>query len=159
MNFEETIKKIRKEKKLTQEEMANKLFVSRQAISNWENGKNLPDIEMIIMISKVFSLSLDELILGGKNMNDITKKLINDGSENKRTKMNLTLTIIGSILLLLGILCIIIKGLSVEYIDEEGFLHENFFLLPIGFLFIFSSIITFLSMGIKNIVYKIKHKR
>lgn len=48
MEFNEQIKRLRKENNLTQEEMAKKLNVTRQAISNWENNRNLPDFEMII---------------------------------------------------------------------------------------------------------------
>ena len=63
MEFNEQIKRLRKENNLTQEEMAKKLNVTRQAISNWENNRNLPDFEMIILIAKTFGVSLDELIL------------------------------------------------------------------------------------------------
>lgn len=48
MEFNEQIKCLREENNLTQEEMAKKLNVTRQAISNWENNRNLPDFEMII---------------------------------------------------------------------------------------------------------------
>ena len=48
MEFNEQIKRLRKENNLTQEEMAKKLNITRQAISNWENNRNLPDFEMII---------------------------------------------------------------------------------------------------------------
>ena len=61
MDFGKQIRQIRKDAKLTQEQMAAKLNVSRQAVSNWENNKNLPDLEMIITISRVFGLSLDQL--------------------------------------------------------------------------------------------------
>ncbi|MDY2627183.1 MAG: helix-turn-helix transcriptional regulator [Lachnospiraceae bacterium] len=61
MNFGAQIKKMRKERKLTQEQMAKELGVSRQAVSNWENDRNLPDIEMLILISRVFHISLDNL--------------------------------------------------------------------------------------------------
>lgn len=63
MEFNEQIKRLRKENNLTQEEMAKKLNVTRQALSNWENNRNLPDFEMIILIAKTFGVSLDELIL------------------------------------------------------------------------------------------------
>ena len=89
MNFGEQIKKIRAEKNLTQQKMADMLNVSRQAVSNWENDKNLPDIEMIINMSRAFNMTLDELVFGGKDMNNMTEKLINDGSENRRKNMNL----------------------------------------------------------------------
>ena len=56
MDFGEQIKRIRKDLVLTQEQMADKLGVSRQAVSNWENNRNLPDIEMLIeMILPRFS--------------------------------------------------------------------------------------------------------
>ncbi len=65
MDFGMQIKKIRTERKLTQAQMAEQLNVTRQAVSNWENNRNLPDIEMLILMSRVFQISLDELILGG----------------------------------------------------------------------------------------------
>ena len=63
MDFGKQIRQIRKDAKLTQEQMAAKLNVSRQAVSNWENNKNLPDLEMIITISRVFGLSPDQLMV------------------------------------------------------------------------------------------------
>lgn len=151
MDFSNKIKEIREKNNLTQEQMADKLHVSRQAVSNWENNKNYPDIGIIMDISKTFSISLDELI-----MNNVSKKLINDGSETRKAKMNMISIIIGSILILIGVICIVIKGLSVEYVDSEGFLHENFFLLPIGFLFLFSGFVTFFTIGLKEIIKRFK---
>lgn len=151
MDFSNKIKEIREKNNLTQEEMAEKLHVSRQAVSNWENNKNYPDIGIIMDISKTFSISLDELI-----MNNVSKKLIKDGSETRKAKMNMISIIIGSILILIGVICIVIKGLSVEYVDSEGFLHENFFLLPIGFLFLFSGFVTFFTIGLKEIIKRFK---
>lgn len=154
MDFGEQLRKVRTEKKLTQEQVASKLNVSRQAISNWENNKNLPDLEMVVSLSKTFDLSLDQLILGGRDKNNMTEKLIKDGSETRRAKMNLIAIIIGAVLLILGAACILIKAVSVEYIDAQGILHENFFLLPIGFLFMFSGLMTFAVTGLKNIIVK-----
>lgn len=154
MDFGKQIKQIRLDKNLTQEQMGIMLNVTRQSISNWENNKNLPDLELLVSMSKVFSLSLDQLILGGNDMNNLTEKLIKDGSETRRAKFNLILVIIGTALLCIGASCLIIKGMSVEYVDAQGILHENFFLLPIGFLFLFSGIATFCIVGIKNIIVR-----
>lgn len=118
-----------------------------------------PYLEMIVELSIVFDLSLDQLILGVKDMNNMTEKLIKDRSETRRAKMNLISVIIGAVLLFFGVTCILIKANSVEYIDSEGFLHENFFLLLIGFFFIFSGLVTFAVTGIKNIVAKFKIKK
>ena len=62
MDFNEQIKRLRKENNLTQEEMAKKLNVTRQAISNWENNRNLPDFEMIILIAETSGVPLDEIL-------------------------------------------------------------------------------------------------
>ena len=53
MDFSEQLKTIRKERGLTQERLANELMVSRQAMSNWKNNKNLPDLEMVVRIYKL----------------------------------------------------------------------------------------------------------
>ena len=87
MEFNEQIKRLRKENNLTQEEMAKKLNVTRQAISNWENNRNLPDFEMIILIAKTFGVSLDKLILEDKKMNKIEQILINDGKRTRAKKI------------------------------------------------------------------------
>ena len=68
MDFGKQIRQIRKDAKLTQEQMAAKLDVSRQAVSNWEDNKYLPDLEMIITISRVFGLSLDQLMVVSSNL-------------------------------------------------------------------------------------------
>ena len=59
---------------------------------------------------------------------------------------------------MMGIGCLVIKSLSVEYIDAQGMLHENFFLLPIGFLFIFSSLMTFIGLFIFKSLLIIKKR-
>ena len=113
MEFKDQIKEIRKKEGLTQEELALKLSVTRQAVSNWETGKNLLDIEILINISNVFNIFSDQLI--------------KDGSDTRRARYNMVMVIIGTFLLCIGVMMIVIKGLSVEYIDAEGFLHVLWF--------------------------------
>lgn len=148
MEFSDQIKNLRKQTGLTQDQFAEKLHVTRQAISNWENNRNLPDLEMLIQISQTFDISLDELILGDTQMNKMTEKLIKDTDEHRTAKFNMVSTIVGGFLMLIGFLCFIIKGLSVEYIDKNGILHENFFLLPIGYLFLFAGLIVIIVTAI-----------
>ena len=64
MEFSKQIKKYRAEANLSQEELANRVFVSRQTISNWENNKNYPDIKSLVLMSEIFQVSLDNLIKG-----------------------------------------------------------------------------------------------
>lgn len=141
MEFNEQIKKLRKENNLTQEQFASKINVIRQAVSNWENNRNLPDIETLIRIAGIFHVSLDQLITGGEDMNKMTEKLIKDGNEGRTAKMNLISSVIGCFLMILGMACILIKANSVEYIDAQGILHENFYLLPVGFLLMIAGFI------------------
>lgn len=58
------IRKLRKEKQMNQDELANLVHVTRQAVSAWEQGKNLPDIESLVELACVFEVTLDELIRG-----------------------------------------------------------------------------------------------
>ena len=62
MTIGERIKAYRKEKGLSQEQLAEALNVSRQAITKWESGKGLPDIENLIVLSRTFGVSLDEMV-------------------------------------------------------------------------------------------------
>lgn len=64
MKFEENLLKLRKQKGLSQEELANKIDVTRQTISKWENGTTIPDLEKLVKLSEVFEISTDELIKG-----------------------------------------------------------------------------------------------
>ncbi|WP_086313804.1 hypothetical protein A5821_001345 [Enterococcus sp. 7F3_DIV0205] len=159
MEFGDKIKELRTKNQLTQEKFAIRLNVTRQAVSNWENNRNLPDLELLILISTIFHISLDELILGGNNVNNMTEKLIKDGSKTRRAKLNMVTTLIGAFLLIFGFACIFIKANSVEYVDASGTLHENFYLLPIGFLFIFAGMIVFLVTGIKFINDSFRSKK
>ena len=63
----EFIKKLRKDNNLTQAELADKLGVTYQAVSKWENGKNIPDIAILQEISKIFDVNVDEIISGEKS--------------------------------------------------------------------------------------------
>ena len=63
MEFNNKLYELRKQKGLSQEELANRLNVSRQTISKWEVGESSPDMEKLVAISELFDISLDELVL------------------------------------------------------------------------------------------------
>lgn len=64
MELGQQLKSHRKELGISQDELAEKIFVSRQSISNWENNKTYPDIHTLLLLAETFSVSLDELIKG-----------------------------------------------------------------------------------------------
>lgn len=64
MELQNQIKKYRANMDLSQEELAEKVYVTRQTISNWENGKSYPDIHSLLLLSNLFGISLDQLIKG-----------------------------------------------------------------------------------------------
>ena len=69
------IKKFREQQKISQEELALKIFVSRQTISNWETNKSCPDIKSLITLSDIFNVSLDNFIKDDiKEMREVVEK-------------------------------------------------------------------------------------
>ena len=68
MELGKQIKKYRNEKELSQTALAERVFVSRQTISNWENDKSYPDIKSLVLLSEIFEISLDQLIKGDVDM-------------------------------------------------------------------------------------------
>ena len=66
MMFSEQVYRFRKEAKMTQEDLAEKCEVSRQAVAKWESGESIPDIYKIMQIARLFDISLDELVRGEK---------------------------------------------------------------------------------------------
>ena len=62
MEIGKQIRKYRMEAKLSQDELADKVYVTRQTISNWENDRNYPDIRSLVLLGSVFGISLELLI-------------------------------------------------------------------------------------------------
>lgn len=69
MEFKKKLYELRKQKGISQEELSEKLNVSRQTLSKWELGTSTPDMEKLIAISDYFEISLDELVLGKEKEN------------------------------------------------------------------------------------------
>ncbi|MBQ4570080.1 MAG: helix-turn-helix transcriptional regulator, partial [Bacilli bacterium] len=105
MKISERIKKYREENHITQQELADKLYVSKQAISKWENDKSLPDVSMYPTIASLLNITVDELMGNEANKNKLilSKKVI----------------IICSIIVCLILIFIIIMIINPSKISEE----------------------------------------
>ncbi len=89
MKISKTLKRLRTEKGITQEQLSEMLFISRQSVSSWENDRTQPDIEMLGRLSEIFEVSVEELIYGKKR---------NVSLETEKPDYNSTLIIVFSIL-------------------------------------------------------------
>ncbi len=81
------LKQKRKELGITQEELAQKLFVTEKAISRWETGRGTPDISLLIPLSEVLNIEISELLNGEENKNEV-EQLIEYEKINKSNKFN-----------------------------------------------------------------------
>ncbi len=98
MNLGETIYRLRTEKNLSQGDLAEKLGISRQSISKWENNSAVPELEKIIKLSEIFEVSLDELVKGEEPYRN-TKSVIEVSQEKSKETGFLPRKIAGTILL------------------------------------------------------------
>lgn len=112
MNIGERIKEARLNAGLTQEQAAEKIMVSRQTVSNWENGKSLPDIASILTMSDLYQISLDELLKGDPKMKEKVKKDTRDLVINRRLAFTA------------GIISLIVTFVYLSSIPVGGSFHD-----------------------------------
>ena len=152
MNTNEKIKEIRKISGMTQEELADKLGVSRQTISKWEKGLSTPDLEMAIQFCELFQISLDEFM----KEEHMDKKLsLEDIMKINKRNQRQTIILISSIIFtLVGLLAILfILGLraattNIEYILYRGFATGQFDNTTLDFTSVFIPAVLLVIIGI-----------
>ena len=100
------ISKHRREKGLTQEELAEKLGVSSQAVSKWENDQSCPDISLLPQLCKIFGISTDELLTGSndevrmlpaeqrKSLDELTLRIRVNSAAGDKVKVNLPMSLV-----------------------------------------------------------------
>ncbi|HEO1142770.1 TPA: helix-turn-helix domain-containing protein [Streptococcus agalactiae] len=94
MEIGQQIIRYRKQQALSQEELAEKVYVSRQSISNWENDKTYPDIHSLLLLSQIFQVSLDQLIKGDIEKMKYTITQVDKKNFERDTKVMVTLMIL-----------------------------------------------------------------
>ncbi len=115
MEFNNKLYELRKQKGFSQEELANRLNVSRQTISKWEVGESSPDMEKLVAISELFDISLDELVLNKATKKEETSEqvvkfdmysdfkehvLTEDNKKKAKKGLKIACIVIGAILLI-----------------------------------------------------------
>lgn len=112
MEINKKLKEARANCKLTQEQVAEKIMVSRQTVSNWENGKSLPDIVSLMYMSDLYQISLDELLKGDQRMKE---KMEKDADISKRNKR---------LILMTGIFVLVVAIIYLISICVGGAFHD-----------------------------------
>lgn len=119
MEIGKRLKEARMKTNLTQEQVAEELFLSRQTISNWENEKTYPDIISIIKLSDLYSISLDELLKGDQKMIEHLDVSTNVVKSNKK--------LTGAILM--NILLFLVMLILVSFLPENAYMIASVFSL------------------------------
>lgn len=100
------ISELRKTRKMTQDELAEEMSVSSQAVSKWENDLSIPDLPILVQLSQFFHVSLDDLVIekektvqlvpeeNRKNIEDMFLRVYVDSSEGDRVRVNLPLALV-----------------------------------------------------------------
>ncbi|WP_455615100.1 helix-turn-helix domain-containing protein [Eisenbergiella sp.] len=129
MTFGEKLYKLRKAQGLSQEALAEKLNTSRQAVSKWENNNGYPETEKIILISQIFQITLDELLLDDKEPGSKEERKISEETKEfyvSRETANGFLLYYKKKFLLLAAACGIALGCnSVSYTSTEHYLFAS----------------------------------
>ena len=127
------IKEKRKEKELTQEELATKLGVSNRTISKWENGHGMPDYSMILDLCRELDMSINELLSGEEIKQENYQTMLEeniiktiDYNNRKRNKKNFKITLF-VILIVVGLLLIGYKMFYLHLYKEESIANEMVF--------------------------------
>lgn len=106
MNFPEKLQKLRKERGWSQEELANRITVSRQAVSKWELGTAVPDTDNIVQLSELFGVTTDYLIKDGLDSDEDIPAVARTAEKVKNAEQSRQLLIAGIITLVLGIIIV-----------------------------------------------------
>ncbi len=123
MDIGSKIKKSRTEAKLTQEQAAEALGISRQTISNWENERSYPDFISVLKMSDLYSVSLDYLLKGEQTMSDYRdyREYLEESTNVVKSKTKLSKTIIISAYLVIWAVAVLIFWLFISGSDAMGY--------------------------------------
>ena len=143
MSFGETLQKLRKQKGWSQEELAERLELTRQTVSKWELEQSTPDLDYIIKLCDLFQVSADYLIRGGHTAEkQETAPAINVESTNSTNDMKpiMLWTIMGSVLVFLGISGVIGFMVLATLHPAEAYINGYTFRGFLGFLLCYHAV-------------------
>jgi len=113
----ETIYRLRRKRGLSQEQLAEQLGVSRQAVSKWESGQSVPELDKLQALSRCFGVTLDQLMGEGEELSPLQKNAEQEVPLNTEKK-------VGVVLCLLGAVCLLFSGVLL-LVDPEAYARLN----------------------------------
>lgn len=134
----EALRNLRMQHNMSQENLAENLNVSRQAVSNWENGKTQPDADMLIRISSLFQASLDEIISDGQSKGLVEKNrkgLIICGASTLLGIFHFVMALTGKINIIGVVVSVLLAAIVslIMYFAFEGSIKSNDFSMIAGY--------------------------
>ncbi|AFM00947.1 putative transcriptional regulator [Desulfitobacterium dehalogenans ATCC 51507] len=171
MTLGEKIQQLRKAAGISQEQLAEQLDVSRQSISKWELNDAVPEISRIVMLSELFSISIDELLkdsnsqriddIEGKRSTSTLEEITIMNAANKQTNIGFKTIIIGLIMLVLEFMFLPILGtMQKAHVDGQGF-YSDFMkyagMQPMPLIFMLTAMI--ILIGIFFLLKGLMHKK
>lgn len=144
MGFAENLQFLRKEKNITQEQLAERLEVSRQSVSKWESGASFPEMEKILQICSMFHCSMDTLMQG-----DVSSEFAKDvhGYDKFKNRFSRAVTL-GVGLIIFGFSCVcLLNGIGIE----ENLSNVVFF------IFLIISVMIFVVVGMEDARFREKY--
>ena len=151
MEFNEKLQELRKREGMTQEELAGKLYVSRTAISKWESGRGYPNIESLKAISRLFSVSLDEL-LSSDEMLSVAEE---DGRQKEESTKGLVIALldVAAILLLFLPLFAQKTGESIESVSLIALKNAPNYLTVLYFCVVLATVLAgVLALALRSVL-------
>lgn len=145
MKFEENLRELRKQQGLSQEELAEKLGVSRQSISKYENGSVYPELDKLMVLCELFHCTMDDLLKGDVKEKGLLRKEVYEKHENQM-----------SIMMSLGV-GLILLGMSCYCFFEPG--QEDYRMDTVFLIFVAFAVMIFVYFGMANHRFQMKYKQ
>ena len=159
METKNIILKLRTERGMSQDELADKIMVTRQAVSRWEHGSNMPDISLLAELADFYDVSIPEIIDGerkSENMNEEVKETVlklSDYTETINQKIKGRLFVL-TVIAIIGMIAFVI--IEVMGLDTPGSIYERVASAGLGLDF---GVLIVLAMYLSGFLGKIKARR
>lgn len=145
MKFEENLRELRKQHGLSQEELAEKLYVSRQSISKYENGSSYPELDKLMVLCELFHCTMDDLLKGDVKEKGLLRREVYERHENQMSFM--MSFAVGLILLGMSCYCFFET-------EQESYLLDTLFMI-----FVAATVLIFVYFGLANSRFYQKYKQ